>query len=62
MVPVTAMHCSPASVSEDAARVMRQALAGMLWCKQYYSYDIGRWVAEHGENYAGRSRVLVLRA
>jgi hypothetical protein len=44
------------SVSEDAARVMRQALAGMLWSKQYYSYDIDRWTAEHGQNYAGRNR------
>jgi hypothetical protein len=47
---------TPASVSEDAARVMRQALAGMLWSKQYYGYDIDRWVAEHGENYTGRNR------
>ena len=24
--------------------VMRQALAGMLWSKQYYNYDVGRWL------------------
>jgi len=47
---------TPASVSEDAARVMRQALAGMLWSKQYYGYDIDRWLAGHGENYKGRNR------
>ncbi len=26
---------------------MRQALAGMLWTKQYYSYDVSRWLEEH---------------
>ncbi|MGE5762695.1 MAG: MGH1-like glycoside hydrolase domain-containing protein, partial [Mycobacterium leprae] len=35
-------------VSEDERRVMRQALAGMLWSKQYYYIDIERWLAEHG--------------
>ena len=27
---------------------MRQALAGMLWSKQYYEYDVHRWLREHG--------------
>ncbi len=31
---------------EDAQRVMRQALAGMLWSKQYYEYDVARWLQE----------------
>jgi hypothetical protein len=30
--------------------VMRQALAGMLWSKQYYEYDVHRWLHEHGVN------------
>ena len=47
---------TPNSVSADAARVMRQALAGMLWSKQYYAYDIDRWITEHGEGYGGRNR------
>jgi hypothetical protein len=38
----------PASVGADAANVMRQALAGMLWSKQYYHHDVGRWLREHG--------------
>ncbi len=38
----------PASLDEDAARVMRQALAGMLWTKQTYRYDVNRWLGEHG--------------
>ena len=29
----------------DKRRVQRQALAGMLWSKQYYSYDLRRWLA-----------------
>jgi hypothetical protein len=39
---------TPPQVSEDAAMVMRQALAGMLWSKQYYCYDVDSWLAEHG--------------
>ena len=27
---------------------MRQALAGMLWTKQFYYYDIDQWLEEHG--------------
>ena len=27
---------------------MRQALAGMLWSKQYYFFDVDRWLEEHG--------------
>ena len=27
---------------------MRQALAGMLWSKQFYHYDVERWLAERG--------------
>ena len=28
----------------DARLVQRQALAGMLWSKQYYQYDVQRWL------------------
>ncbi|NJP04611.1 MAG: glucosidase [Chloroflexaceae bacterium] len=38
---------TPPSVSDDAANVMRQALAGMLWTKQYYYYDVQRWLNPH---------------
>ncbi len=31
----------------DRARVMRQALAGMLWTKQYFYYDLAEWLREH---------------
>jgi hypothetical protein len=29
----------------DARLVQRQALAGMLWSKQFYRFDVGRWLA-----------------
>jgi hypothetical protein len=32
----------------DRANVMRQALAGMLWTKQYFYYDLDLWLDEHG--------------
>jgi hypothetical protein len=34
----------PAGLSDDARSVMRQAFAGMLWSKQYYGYDVERWL------------------
>src|SRR5512139_1148058 len=37
----------PPSASPDAANVMRQALAGMLWSKQYYYWDGDAWLEEH---------------
>jgi hypothetical protein len=39
---------TPPSLSEDERRVHRQALAGMLWSKQYYFFDLDRWLDEHG--------------
>jgi mannosylglycerate hydrolase MGH1-like protein len=38
----------PKTLDADAANVMRQALAGMLWSKQFYNYDVERWLAERG--------------
>jgi hypothetical protein len=38
----------PASLDADAANVMRQALAGMMWSKQFYYYDVDKWLEEHG--------------
>ena len=31
-------------VTPDEALVMRQAFAGMLWSKQFYHYDVARWL------------------
>ena len=38
---------TPPSLTEDERRVHRQALAGMLWSKQYYLFDVDRWLEEH---------------
>ncbi len=38
---------TPRSLGEDERRVHRQALAGMLWSKQYYYFDLDRWLKEH---------------
>jgi hypothetical protein len=27
---------------------MRQALAGMLWSKQFFFFDVDMWLKEHG--------------
>ncbi|PYM59920.1 MAG: glucosidase, partial [Candidatus Rokuibacteriota bacterium] len=35
----------PRTLSADGRLVMRQALAGMLWSRQFYHYDIKRWLA-----------------
>jgi hypothetical protein len=38
---------APASLGEDQRRVHRQALAGMLWSKQFYLFDVDLWLREH---------------
>jgi len=37
-----------AGFSTDERAVVRQALAGMLWSKQYYAFDVLRWLGDHG--------------
>ncbi len=38
---------TPHNLSEDEKRVHRQALGGMLWSKQFYYFDLDRWLSEH---------------
>ena len=38
---------TPPNLTEDERRVHRQALAGMLWSKQYYYFDLDKWLQEH---------------
>jgi hypothetical protein len=40
----------PRSMNPDQANVMRQALAGMLWSKQLYYYDVDKWLLERGSH------------
>jgi hypothetical protein len=39
----------PGQLSEDARNVMRQAIAGLMWSKQFYHYDVGRWLKGDAE-------------
>ncbi|GAA5505146.1 MGH1-like glycoside hydrolase domain-containing protein [Novipirellula caenicola] len=34
----------PPKASEDERRVQRQALAGMIWSKQFYYFDVHKWL------------------
>src|SRR4029453_7991541 len=38
---------TPKTLTKDEALVMRQGLAGMLWSKQYFYYDVAQWLREH---------------
>ena len=45
-------------LSEDARLVMRQALSGMLWSKQFYHYDVSAWLTgDPGEPTPPRDRL-----
>ena len=35
---------APADATAEEASILRQAAAGMLWCKQFYHYDIEDWL------------------
>ena len=35
---------TPQRATADEAAVMRQAFSGMLWSKQFYDYDVTRWL------------------
>jgi hypothetical protein len=41
---------TPPSLGADAANVLHQALAGMLWSKQFYHYDVDKWLEERGSD------------
>ena len=34
----------PETLSADARNVMRQSFAGLLWTKQFYAYEVDRWL------------------
>jgi hypothetical protein len=38
----------PSDFSEASEVAFAHALAGMLWSKQFYFYDVGRWLKQHG--------------
>src|SRR5262249_57529087 len=52
---------TPATFNADQANVMRQALAGMLWSKQFYHYDVDKWLEERGSDPFKASRLAAPR-
>ena len=50
---------TPPAASDDECRVMRQALAGMLWSKQYYFFNLDDWLTEHHANFLRGGRKLI---
>jgi len=51
----------PASLGADATLVMRQALSGLLWTKQFYAYDVTKWLEGHGLTSRAAQRRSTLR-
>ena len=47
---------SPSTLNDDERNVLRQALSGMLWSKQYYEYDIAKWLNEHQVDFYTQSQ------
>jgi hypothetical protein len=41
---------TPESATEDEASVLRQASAGMLWSKQFFFFDVDKWLKEHSSD------------
>jgi len=52
---------TPASLDADSALVFRQALAGMLWSKQFFHYDVDKWLEERGSDPFKATRKLAPR-
>jgi hypothetical protein len=53
---------TPPGTSEDAANIMRQAFAGMLWTMQFYLYSLNAWMTEgRPDQPSGATRRAVTR-
>jgi len=54
---------APAGTDADSADVMRRAFAGLIWCKQFYRYDVRRWLdGDPGEPPPPAGHLLVRNA
>ncbi|WP_436533066.1 MGH1-like glycoside hydrolase domain-containing protein [Actinoplanes sp. HUAS TT8] len=38
------------ALPDPERQVARQALAGMIWSKQFFAYDVEQWLSEHGRD------------
>jgi hypothetical protein len=43
---------TPPTCSDDEAMVLRQAVGGLMWSKQFYHYNVPRWL-DHDPGHAG---------
>jgi hypothetical protein len=50
---------APPEISVDEARILRQALAGLLWTKQFYFYDVEHWAKTDSELPDQPSRIVL---
>ena len=41
---------TPPTLGKDATNVLRQAIGGMLWSKQFFFFDGDNWLDEHNSN------------
>ena len=51
----------PAGLSTEQKLVFRQAMAGMLWSKQFYNYDISPWLQQRGIDPLGDKKTQSFR-
>ena len=51
----------PAGFSAEQKLVFRQAMAGMLWSKQFYNYDITPWLQQRGIDPLGTDKAQGFR-
>ncbi len=52
---------TPPSLNDDQKQIIRQALSGMLWNKQYYFFDLDLWLSEHGNNHLFQEKFKGIR-
>ena len=52
----------PSTLSDDERRVARQALAGLLWSKQYYHYVVKDWLETAGPHARAVLRIAAQHA
>jgi len=53
---------APPDCCNEDRMIMRQALAGMLWSKQFYYFDLDLWLREHGYNVTGKKNQTMRNA
>lgn len=49
-------YITPGNLTDDERNVFQQALWGMLWNKQYYEYNVSKWLNEHHVDFYGENQ------